>query len=103
MEQRGKMRVSALFGRSLIGVALLAIAAQSGIGVAVAEMRIAVAGPLSVSPMTAQYATFGEELRRGAELAVRDVNESGGINGQKLILVSRRRGLRPQDGGGGRE
>ena len=37
--------------------------------------------------MTAQYATFGEELRRGAELAVRDVNESGGINGQKLILV----------------
>jgi len=87
MEQGGKMRVSALFGRSLIGVALLAIAAPSGIGVAVAEMRIAVAGPLSVSPMTAQYATFGEQLRRGAELAVRDVNESGGINGQKLILV----------------
>src|SRR6476659_2435946 len=87
MEQGGKMRVSALFGRSLIGVARLAIAAPSGIGVAAAEMRIAVAGPLSVSPMTAQYATFGEELRRGAELAVRDVNESGGINGQKLTLV----------------
>jgi len=55
--------------------------------VARAEIRIAVAGPLSVSPMTAQYATFGEELRRCAELAVRDVNESGGINGQKLTLV----------------
>jgi branched-chain amino acid transport system substrate-binding protein len=80
------MRVPVLFG-SLIGVPLLALAAESGIGVAGAEMRIAVTGPLSVSPMTAQYATFGEQLRRGAELAVRDVNESGGINGQKLTLV----------------
>jgi branched-chain amino acid transport system substrate-binding protein len=87
MKQGRKMRVSALLGRSLIRLALLAIAAASGSGVAGAEMRIAVAGPLSVSPMTAQYATFGEQLRRGAELAVRDVNESGGINGQKLTLV----------------
>src|SRR5215831_19180876 len=87
MKQGRKVRVSALCGRSLVGLAVLAIAAASGSGVAGAEMRIAVAGPLSVSPMTAQYATFGEELRRGAELAVRDVNESGGINGQKLTLV----------------
>src|SRR5215468_11104277 len=86
MKQGIKMRLSALFGRSLIRLALFAVAA-SGSGVAGAEMRIAVAGPLSVSPMTARYATFGEELRRGAELAVRDVNESGGINGQKLTLV----------------
>jgi branched-chain amino acid transport system substrate-binding protein len=86
MKQGIKMRLSALFGRSLIGLALLAIAAL-GSGVAGAEMRIAVAGPLSVSPMTARYAMSGEGLRRGAELAVRDVNESGGINGQKLTLV----------------
>jgi len=86
MKQGIKMRLSALFGRSLIRLALFAVAA-SGSGVAGAEMRIAVAGPLSVSPMTARYAMFGEELRRGAELAVRDVNESGGINGQKLTLV----------------
>jgi len=61
------MRVSVLFG-PLIGVSLLAIAAELGIGIAAAEMRIAVAGPLSISPMTAQYATFGEQLRRGAEM-----------------------------------
>jgi branched-chain amino acid transport system substrate-binding protein len=68
-------------------VAVLAVVTAGGTGVARAETRIAVAGPLSVSAMTAQYATFGEQLRRGAELAVRDVNESGDANGQKLTLV----------------
>ena len=48
LEQGGKMRVSVLFG-PLIGVSLLAIAAELGIGIAAAEMRIAVAGPLSIS------------------------------------------------------
>ena len=56
-------------------------------GIARADIRIAAVGPMSVSPMTARYAAFGEELQRGAELAVRDINESGGINGQKLTLV----------------
>jgi branched-chain amino acid transport system substrate-binding protein len=37
--------------------------------------------------MTSQYAAFGEQLQRGAELAVRDINENGGINGQKIALV----------------
>jgi len=37
--------------------------------------------------MTSQYAAFGEQLQRGAELAVRDINEDGGINGQRLTLV----------------
>ena len=37
--------------------------------------------------MTSQYAAFGEQLQRGAELAVRDINEDGGINGQKITLV----------------
>jgi branched-chain amino acid transport system substrate-binding protein len=86
MDQGGKMHFTTPFG-SLIRVAVLAILTAGGTGVARAEIRIAVAGPLSVSAMTAQYATFGEELRRGAELAVRDVNESGDVNGQKLTLV----------------
>ena len=80
------MHFTAPFG-SLIRVAVLAVVTAGGAGVARAEIRIAVAGPLSVSAMTAQYATFGEQLRRGAELAVRDVNESGDVNGQKLTLV----------------
>ncbi len=43
---------------------------------------------MSVTPLTGQYATFGEELRRGAEMAVRDINERGGVNGQKLTLLT---------------
>src|SRR5689334_8435509 len=66
----GTMRVRAI---------LLATALVTSItaGPTRADVLIAVAGPLSLSPMTAKYATFGEELQRGAELAVRDVNERG--------------------------
>ena len=46
-----------------------------------AEIAIATAGP-----MTGQYASFGEQMRRGAEMAVSDLNASGGVLGQKLRL-----------------
>lgn len=46
-----------------------------------AEIVIAVAGP-----MTGQYAAFGEQLRRGAEMAVADLNAKGGVLRQKLRL-----------------
>lgn len=46
-----------------------------------ADIRIAVAGP-----MTGQYASFGEQMRKGAERAVQDLNAAGGVLGQKLIL-----------------
>jgi branched-chain amino acid transport system substrate-binding protein len=46
-----------------------------------AEITIATAGP-----MTGQYATFGEQMRRGAEMAVEDINAAGGVLGQKLVL-----------------
>jgi len=49
--------------------------------VAHAEIRVAVVGPL-----TGQYAAFGEQMRRGTELAVADLNAAGGVLGQKLIL-----------------
>ena len=42
---------------------------------------IAVAGP-----MTGQYATFGEQMRRGAEQAVKDINAAGGVLGKQLRL-----------------
>lgn len=44
-------------------------------------IRIAVAGP-----MTGQYAAFGEQMKRGAQMAVDDINARGGINGKKLLL-----------------
>jgi branched-chain amino acid transport system substrate-binding protein len=85
------MASSVRFDPASIPLAMLAALAiltlGAGVRAAPADILIAVAGPLSVTPMTGQYATFGEELQRGAELAVRDVNESGGVNGQKLTLL----------------
>ncbi len=48
---------------------------------ATADIHIATAGP-----MTGQYASFGEQMRRGAEMAVADINAAGGVLGQKLVL-----------------
>ena len=41
----------------------------------------------SAGPMTGQYASFGEQLKRGAQMAVDDINAAGGVNGKKLELV----------------
>jgi branched-chain amino acid transport system substrate-binding protein len=46
------------------------------------EIVIGVAGP-----MTGDLAAFGEQLRRGAEQAVADLNAEGGVRGKKLRLV----------------
>src|SRR5688572_18883296 len=49
---------------------------------AFAQIKIGSAGP-----MTGQYAAFGEQLRRGANMAVEEINAAGGVNGQKLELL----------------
>ena len=46
-----------------------------------ADITIATAGP-----MTGQYASFGEQMKRGAEMAVADINAKGGVLGQMLKL-----------------
>lgn len=61
------------------GVALAA--GLSMASAAYAEITIAVAGP-----MTGQYASFGEQMRTGAEQAVADINAAGGVLGQQLVL-----------------
>lgn len=48
---------------------------------ALADITIATAGP-----MTGQYASFGAQMRAGAEQAVVDINAAGGVNGEKLVL-----------------
>lgn len=45
------------------------------------KIVIAVAGPI-----TGQYAAFGEQMRRGAEMAVADINAKGGVLGKHLQL-----------------
>ena len=51
-------------------------------GQASAAIKIAVAGP-----MTGQYASFGQQMKGGAEQAVADINAKGGVNGEQLELV----------------
>ena len=69
------MRVS-----TQLKVLLAALLASFGT-VAWSQIVIATAGP-----MTGQYASFGEQMRRGAEMAVADLNAKGGVLGKKLVL-----------------
>jgi branched-chain amino acid transport system substrate-binding protein len=66
----------------LVALALSLCAAAPG-GPARAEILIGVAGP-----MTGKNAWFGEQMQRGAELAVADVNAAGGVLGQQLRLIT---------------
>ncbi len=59
-----------------------AMALALGAGSAWAQIKIGAAGP-----MTGANATFGTQLKRGAEMALGDINAAGGVNGQKLQLV----------------
>jgi branched-chain amino acid transport system substrate-binding protein len=63
--------------------ALLATAAVFALGATAAQAQIVIA---TAGPMTGQYATFGEQMRRGAEMAVKDINAAGGIMGQQIQL-----------------
>lgn len=46
-----------------------------------ADINVAV-----VAPITGQYAAFGEQLKRGAEMAVKDIDAKGGVLGKQLKL-----------------
>jgi branched-chain amino acid transport system substrate-binding protein len=66
------------FAKSLLAAsAVLAL----GAGTAQADIAIATAGP-----MTGQYAVFGEQMQRGAQQAVKDLNAAGGVLGEQLTL-----------------
>lgn len=62
-------------------LALAAVAAMAA-GPARAEIVVGLAGPI-----TGPNAVFGEQMRRGAEMAVNDLNAKGGVLGQKLKFV----------------
>ena len=65
----------------LLSGIVLGFAAALSASTALADIAIAVAGPI-----TGQYAAFGEQLKRGAEMAVKDINAAGGVNGEQLTL-----------------
>jgi branched-chain amino acid transport system substrate-binding protein len=61
----------------------MALMAALGATPAAAEVLIGVAGP-----MTGKDAWFGEQLQRGAELAVADLNAAGGVLGEQVQLIT---------------
>lgn len=68
-------------------VSMFALAAVSAVALAAAshaqkEVTIAVVGPIS-----GKEATFGAQMKRGAEMAVKDLNAAGGVNGMQVKLV----------------
>ena len=70
------------YSRLTLAAAAVAGALVAGsLGSARADIVIATAGP-----MTGPYAVFGAQMQAGAEQAVKDINESGGVLGDKLVL-----------------
>jgi len=63
-----------LFASAAMLAVTLSAAAQ-------AQIRIA-----TVGPMTGSNASFGGQMKAGAEQAVADLNKAGGVNGQQLVL-----------------
>lgn len=59
------------------GVALFALGAAA----AHADIKIA-----TIGPMTGNYASFGGQMKAGAQQAVEDINKAGGVMGQQLVL-----------------
>jgi len=68
--------------RRLAAVTLVMVAATLG-GPVRADVLIGVAGP-----MTGKEAWLGEQMERGAALAVADLNAAGGVLGQQVRLVT---------------
>jgi branched-chain amino acid transport system substrate-binding protein len=57
-----------------------------GLGLAIAGTANAQVKMGVIGPITGPNATFGAQLKNGAEQAVEDINAAGGINGQKIQL-----------------
>ena len=70
------LRRTVFVGAAALGSVLLLAAAPAS-----AQVKVATAGPI-----TGEYASFGKQMKDGAEMAVADINAKGGVLGQKLAL-----------------
>jgi branched-chain amino acid transport system substrate-binding protein len=68
-----------------LSFSILAAAAAMALSVPASQAQDTVT-VATAGPMTGQYASFGEQMRRGAEMAVEDINAAGGVLGKKLVL-----------------
>jgi branched-chain amino acid transport system substrate-binding protein len=63
---------------------VLAAAFAAGVAGSAQAQDIPIA---TIGPMTGQYASFGAQMKAGAEQAVADINAAGGVNGKQLRLI----------------
>ena len=66
----------------MIAAALLAGSALAGSALAQDPIKIGV-----VTPLSGTYAGIGQQVRWGLELATKEINDKGGVNGRKLQLI----------------
>ena len=82
MTQRRLLRI-AIETSTCAGVAVAIVVLAAALGCpARADVLIGLAGP-----MTGKVAWYGEQMQRGAELAVADINAAGGALGQQVRLI----------------
>jgi len=78
--------------RHLLGAGLaIAVAGMANTAVAQNEIKIGEINSYSLLP------AFTEPYRKGWQLAVEEVNSSGGIGGKKLVVISKDDGGKPAD------
>jgi branched-chain amino acid transport system substrate-binding protein len=85
--KRGRARDQAVRGHALLGIALLLASACGGTttpGTDATPIRLGIVGAFS-GPLQ----LYGDSIRIGAEMAVRDINAKGGASGHKLTLTER--------------
>lgn len=67
--------------RLLLAVAALSLGFAAASAARAEDVLVGIAGPF-----TGSLANFGEQLKHGAEAAADDINATGGINGDKIVL-----------------
>src|ERR1700722_14618848 len=78
--------------RNLVGAALaIAFAGMANSAMAQSEIKIGEINSYSLLP------AFTDPYRKGWQLAVEEVNAAGGINGKKLVVISKDDGGKPAD------
>jgi branched-chain amino acid transport system substrate-binding protein len=70
-------------------ISILSAFIAIGLGLSACDSKTSESNVIVIAtagPMTGRYATFGEQMRLGAEQAVKDINAAGGVLGKKLKL-----------------
>ena len=55
-----------------------------------ASLVVAQSGPIKigvVTPLSGTYTPIGEQVKMGLDLAAKEINAAGGINGRKINLI----------------